>query len=54
MNLGVLAALVGLFHIPPLVGQAIWAVFMAFYSYFGHKWFTFGAPKEEEPEPTGF
>jgi len=55
MNLGVLAALVGLLHIPPLVGQAIWAVFMAVYSYFGHKWFTFGSPKgTPEEEPTGF
>ena len=52
MNLGVLSALVGLLHVPPLVGQALWAVFMAVYSYFGHKWFTFGAPKEEETEPT--
>jgi len=54
MNLGALGALVGLLHLPPLVGQAIWAVFMAVYSYFGHKWFTFGAPKAEEPEPTSF
>ncbi len=54
MNLGVLSALVGLLHVPPLVGQAIWAVFMAVYSYFGHKWFTFGAPKEDEPEPAAF
>jgi putative flippase GtrA len=54
MNLGALGALVGLLHLPPLVGQAIWAVFMAVYSYFGHKWFTFGSPKEQEPEPTTF
>jgi putative flippase GtrA len=55
MNLGVMAALVGFFHVPPLLGQAGWAVFMAFYSYFGHKWFTFGAPKgTPEEEPTGF
>jgi putative flippase GtrA len=54
MNLGVLSALVGLLHLPPLVGQALWAVFMAVYSYFGHRWFTFGAPKDPEDEPTGF
>lgn len=54
MNLGVLAALVGLLHIPALLGQAGWAVFMAVYSYFGHKWFTFGTPKKEQPEPTSF
>ena len=52
MNLGALAALVGLLHLDKLVAQIIWALFMAVYSYFGHKWFTFGTPKggpEEEP-----
>lgn len=55
MNLGVLSALVGLLHVPPLAGQALWAVFMAVYSYFGHKWFTFGTPRgSAEQEPTSF
>jgi len=55
LNLVALWALVGRLHVTPLVSQAIWAVFMAVYSYFAHKWFTFGAPKgAPEEEPTGF
>ena len=55
MNVGALTALVGLLHINKIVAQLIWAVFMAVYSYFGHKWFTFGTPKgTPEEEPTGF
>jgi putative flippase GtrA len=55
MNLGVLAALVGLLHVPPLVGQAAWALVMAVYSYIAHRWFTFGTPEgTPEEEPTSF
>jgi putative flippase GtrA len=55
MNLGALSALVGLLHLNKILAQVIWAVFMAVYSWFGHKWFTFGTPKgTPEEEPTGF
>lgn len=55
MNLGALSALVGLLHVPPLLGQLVWAVFQAIYSYIAHKWFTFGTPKgTAENEPRGF
>jgi hypothetical protein len=55
MNLGALAALVGLLHMNKILAQVIWAAFMAVYSWFGHKWFTFGTPKgAPEEEPTSF
>jgi putative flippase GtrA len=55
MNLGALSALVGLLHVPPLIGQLVWAVFQAIYSYIAHRWFTFGTPRgTPENEPRGF
>ena len=50
-NLGALAALVGVFNLNKIVAQVLWGIVMAFYSWFAHKWFTFGTPKAGEPEP---
>jgi putative flippase GtrA len=55
MNLGALSALVGLLHVHPLIGQLVWAVFQAIYSYIAHRWFTFGTPGgSPENEPRSF